>query len=75
MIDRSAQNRTGVINYYGYIPDLLHELSKLINFRYQLLIVPDDKYGHRTRSPTAKWNGMIGELQSAVSATFSIALT
>lgn len=63
MIVRAGNNRTG---YHGYIPDLLHELATLINFQYQLFIVPDDKYGHKTKSPTAKWNGMIGELQSGV---------
>jgi hypothetical protein len=72
MIDRSAYNNTdgatsGVNYYYGYIPDLLKELSNLIHFSYQLNIVPDEKYGHKVKSQTSKWNGMIGELQSAVS--------
>ena len=72
VVDRADHNnRSTIIRYRGYIPDLLQELSTLLDFRYQLSIVPDDKYGHRTKSATTKWTGMIGELQSGVSTQLS----
>lgn len=50
--------------YYGYIPDLLHALAKLLDFEYEFTIVSDGSYGFRRT--TGEWTGMIGELVAGV---------
>ncbi|XP_074651562.1 glutamate receptor 2-like [Tubulanus polymorphus] len=45
--------------YEGYCKDLLDELSKLLNFDYEIRLVEDKSYG-TLRNGT--WDGMIGQL-------------
>ncbi|ELU12705.1 hypothetical protein CAPTEDRAFT_179176 [Capitella teleta] len=49
---------------YGYAIDLLLELSKKVNFTFNLHIVEDTQYGELEKRNSSKktWNGMIGEL-------------
>ena len=51
--------------YYGYIPDLLHALSVLMEVRCELYAVPDGSYG--SRKSANEWSGLIGEVVSGVS--------
>ena len=89
MVDRpatiGADNRTRdniAQRYRGYIPDLIGQLASRLGFAYQLLLVADDKYGHRIKPNTDnypigsnstaeeggdRWTGMIGQLIRGVS--------
>jgi len=65
MQHRLSRNRTGEEQYYGYIPDLLHSIATILDFRFEFYLVPSQGYGHRTAP--GKWDGMIGELLNGVS--------
>ena len=60
MVRAGHMNTTGPAKYYGYIKDLLDELARAVNFRYDLAEVPDGRYGYR--QPNGEWNGLIGQL-------------
>lgn len=62
-----SKNRDNETDFYGFIPDLLDEISTIGQFHYSLNVVPDEKYGHKMKGSLSKWNGMIGELQNGVS--------
>jgi len=51
--------------FIGYIPDLLHELSYIIQFDYDIRPVHDASFGHRRLDGT--WDGMVGQLIDGVS--------
>lgn len=59
---------TGVKAHYcceGYCIDLLKELSKKLNFTYELSLVSDGQYGnfeYTEDSPYKRWTGLVGEL-------------
>lgn len=40
--------------------DLIEELSLLLNFKYEIRLCKDKKYG--SPNPDGTWNGMVGEL-------------
>ncbi|XP_076751081.1 glutamate receptor ionotropic, kainate 2 [Xylocopa sonorina] len=47
--------------YEGFCIDLIDEIAKLLNFKYEFELVPDGKYG--TYNPeTKQWNGLIQRL-------------
>ncbi|XP_043256506.1 glutamate receptor ionotropic, kainate 2-like [Colletes gigas] len=47
--------------YEGFCIDLIEEISKLLNFKYEFELVPDKNYG--TYNPeTKQWNGLIRRL-------------
>lgn len=50
----------GNSQYEGYAIDLIDELSQLLNFKYEIRLCADGKYGAPGSDGT--WNGMIGEL-------------
>ena len=60
---------TAAERYYGYIPDLLHAIAAILDWRFELYVVPhgegDTGYGHKTLD--GNWDGMIGELLNGVS--------
>jgi len=50
--------------FIGYIPDLLQELSYIIQFDYNIHPVQDASFGHRRLDGT--WDGMVGQLIGGV---------
>lgn len=61
MLRESSFSKTGNERFEGYAVDLIHELSKILHFNYQIKLVADGAYG-RYDNLTKTWNGMIGEL-------------
>ncbi|CAD5211404.1 unnamed protein product [Bursaphelenchus okinawaensis] len=65
------------IRYDGFCIDLLKEMSKVLNFTFEIFEVEDGTYG--VQDETGRWNGIIGVLQrheadlsvSAVTITYS----
>ena len=51
--------------FIGYIPDLLQELSYIIQFDYSIHPVQDASFGHRRLD--GSWDGMVGQLIDGVS--------
>ncbi|XP_078053651.1 glutamate receptor ionotropic, kainate 2 [Augochlora pura] len=47
--------------YEGFCIDLIEEISKLLNFKYEFEMVPDGKYGTYDKE-TKQWNGLIRRL-------------
>ena len=43
----------------GFCVDILEEISKLLNFKYNITLVPDGKFGSKK---WYGWTGMINEL-------------
>lgn len=64
MLKETPNKLEGNDQYEGFAVDLIHELSKLLNFRYRWREVADKKYGIKELLPngTIVWNGMIGEI-------------
>ena len=60
------QSRTGNDKYEGYCVDLLEAVAGMLDFRYQLYMVPDGQFG--SRKADGSWTGMVREIISAVSA-------
>ncbi|XP_074650207.1 glutamate receptor ionotropic, kainate 3-like [Tubulanus polymorphus] len=54
------ENLTGNARFQGYSIDLLNEIAKLLNFKYELYLVEDGQFGIKTAS--GEWNGIVGEL-------------
>ncbi|XP_030832167.1 glutamate receptor 3 [Strongylocentrotus purpuratus] len=55
---------TGNDRYDGYMMDLLSRIKAYmrgIDFEYEVELVPDGKYGHKSKY-SKKWDGMIGEV-------------
>ena len=50
---------TGSMVYYGMIDDILDEMERISDLRFQLSIVPDSKYGTFSNGT---WSGLIGQL-------------
>jgi len=61
MQKNSTHELKGNNRYEGYVIDLVDELAKELDFRYQIEIVKDGSYGS-IDNVTGKWNGMIGEV-------------
>ncbi|XP_053977682.1 glutamate receptor ionotropic, kainate 2-like isoform X1 [Hylaeus volcanicus] len=47
--------------YEGFCIDLIEEISKLLNFKYEFELVPDKNYGTYNKE-TKQWNGLIRRL-------------
>ncbi|XP_076667724.1 glutamate receptor ionotropic, kainate 2 isoform X2 [Andrena cerasifolii] len=47
--------------YEGFCIDLIEEISKLLNFKYEFELVPDGNYG-RYNKETKQWDGLIRRL-------------
>ena len=50
--------------FEGYVVDLMKEIAKLLNIRFEINLVKDGKYGAMVNATTNEWNGMIGERTS-----------
>lgn len=66
MLKSTPNKLEGNDQYEGYAVDLIHELSRIVGFRYRFKEVSDGKYGVKQKHPngTESWNGMIGEITS-----------
>ena len=60
-----VENPSKLEDYEGYIPDLLANISGIINKKFTIRKVADGKYGAKSSDGT--WNGMIRELMDDVS--------
>lgn len=60
MIKDSSFKRTGNDQFEGYAIDLIHELSKILHFKYEFRLVKDGAYGRPNKQGV--WSGMMGEL-------------
>ncbi|XP_069128781.1 glutamate receptor ionotropic, NMDA 1-like [Argopecten irradians] len=63
---------------YGYCIDMLIDISKKVNFTFELHLSTDNSFGTLTRTNNSKmktWNGMIGELVSEQSDLIVAPLT
>lgn len=56
----------GNSRYEGYSFDLIEGISKILNFKYRIEIVPDGKYGSLNKE-TKKWDGLVKHLLDRVS--------
>lgn len=54
--------------YEGFCIDLIDEISKLLNFKYEFELVPDGNYGTYNKE-TKQWNGLIKRLLDRVCCT------
>ncbi|KRT86243.1 hypothetical protein AMK59_2701 [Oryctes borbonicus] len=57
----TENNVTRQLKYEGYTVDLIHEISKILNFTYEFYLVPDNNYG-KYDPETKEWNGLINEI-------------
>lgn len=66
MLKLTPNKQEGNDQYEGYAVDLIHELSRIVGFKYRFKEVDDGKYGVKEKLPngTEWWNGMIGEIIS-----------
>lgn len=66
MLKETPNKQEGNNQYEGFAVDLIHELSKLVGFKYRFKEVDDGKYGAKIKhkNGTQSWNGMIGEIIS-----------
>lgn len=64
---------TGNDQFEGFSKDLMDEIAKIKNFKYKLVLVPDNHPGNHDPL-TGKWNGMIGEILEGVSSFRSISI-
>merc|ERR1719187_1982247 len=53
-------NEDGEEEFYGYCIDLIDEITKIVNFEYEIKEAPDGKFG--TMDENNEWNGMIRQL-------------
>ncbi|UXI22437.1 putative adenosylhomocysteinase 3 [Sarcoptes scabiei] len=59
---RSSKELRGNDRYEGFVPDLMKEISKLLNIRFEINLVKDGAYGAVMNATSNDWNGMIGEV-------------
>lgn len=51
--------------YEGYSVDLIDGIAKLLGFKYQFELTPDNKYGSFNKV-TKKWDGLVKQLLDRV---------
>lgn len=64
---RDYEARLGNDRYEGFAVDLLKEIADMLDFRYNIYLVNDGKFGSKDEK-TGEWNGIIGELLAGVSS-------
>ena len=55
-------------NCYGYVVDLLRELSRHMRLDFALYVVQDGEFGRSLNHSTNQWNGMIGDVMKGSAA-------
>ncbi|KAB0791738.1 hypothetical protein PPYR_03538 [Photinus pyralis] len=63
MLKNVSATLTGNDRYEGFGIDVIHELSKKLEFKYEILLQEDGQYG-TFNARTKTWNGMLGELRA-----------
>ena len=48
-------------HFEGFCIDLLKAIAEMLNFQYELYLVPDGKYGAENTT-TGEWNGLVREI-------------
>lgn len=55
---RSSKELRGNDRYEGFVPDLMKEISKLLNIRFEINLVKDGAYGAVMNATSNDWNGI-----------------
>lgn len=61
----NAKNKSINEQYEGYCIDLIKEIARILEFKYQIKLVDDGVHGRKNER--GEWNGMIKELIEGVS--------
>ncbi|XP_068993638.1 glutamate receptor ionotropic, kainate 2-like isoform X2 [Neodiprion pinetum] len=61
MLKESAREEIGNERFEGFGIDIIHELSKILGFKYIFEVQTDNVYGSKN-SKTGEWNGMIKKI-------------
>ena len=64
MLKKSEETLYGNDRFEGFCVDLLHEMSQMVNFKYEFHLVKDKMYG--TTDKNNEWDGMIREILDEV---------
>ncbi|XP_077997809.1 glutamate receptor ionotropic, kainate 3-like [Glandiceps talaboti] len=71
------ENLQGNDRFGGFIVDFTEEIAKRLNFKYEMILVPDGNYG--VKLDDGSWNGMVRELiddrADVIMAPFTISST
>lgn len=59
---KSSKELKGNDRYEGFVVDMMNEISKILNIRFEINLVKDGAYGAMFNATTSEWNGMIGEV-------------
>ncbi|KAF8792738.1 Glutamate receptor ionotropic like protein [Argiope bruennichi] len=59
MLVNSTRKLHGNDQYEGFCIDLIEELSKILNFKYEIRLVKDEEFG---KEKNGMWTGVIGEV-------------
>ena len=65
MLKESNETLEGNDRFEGFCKDIIHEISKMLGFKYVFQIVGDLKHGNLDQE-TGEWNGMVRELLDGV---------
>ncbi|GBN04506.1 Glutamate receptor ionotropic, kainate 2 [Araneus ventricosus] len=60
MLVNSSEKLQGNDQYEGFCVDLIEELSKILNFKYEICLVHDEQFGKK--KDNGEWTGVIGEV-------------
>lgn len=64
-MEREGEDLVGNHRYEGFSLDLIDEISKELNFKYEFYLAPDGKYGSYNKV-TKKWDGLVKEILDRV---------
>lgn len=59
---KSSKELHGNDRYEGFVVDMMKEIGKFLDVRFEINLVKDGTYGALINSTTNVWNGMIGEV-------------
>ena len=65
MLKEPQGSLTGNDRFEGYSINLIDEIAKELNFKYEFTLTPDGKYGSYNRV-TKKWDGLVKQLLDRV---------
>lgn len=68
----NAKNKSINEQYEGYCVDLIKEIARILEFKYQIKLVDDGVHGRKNER--GEWNGMIKELIEGVSLIIFLAI-
>lgn len=71
MLKSPDQPLQGNNKYEGFCIDLLNEIAKIVDFKYEIYLVPDGIYG-TIDDTTGEWNGLVKELVESVRNLYQV---